>query len=113
MSQSRFEYVRLYEQPDAFLPNTFLVLRIDGHAFHKSVERCPCPATLCLGRSSQHVCRFSDMHSFRKPNDERALRLMDRAGRAVMEEYTDIVLGFGESDEFRCVSRSYHRGRRA
>ncbi|QRW26057.1 tRNA(His) guanylyltransferase [Rhizoctonia solani] len=60
-------------------PNTHLVLRIDGHAFHK----------------------FSDAHGFQKPNDERALKLMDHAAQTVMEEYPDIVLGFGESDEFR------------
>ena len=29
---------------------------------------------------------------------------MDHAARDVMEEYPDIVLGFGESDEFRFVS---------
>jgi tRNA(His) 5'-end guanylyltransferase len=47
--------------------------------------------------------RFSDLHGFAKPNDERALRLMDHAARDVMQEYKDIVLGFGESDEFRCA----------
>jgi len=36
-----------------------------------------------------------------KPNDERALKLMDHAARVVMEEYNDILLAFGESDEFR------------
>ena len=29
---------------------------------------------------------------------------MDRAARCVMEEFSDIVLGFGESDEFRCLA---------
>ena len=47
------------------------------------------------------INRFSDAHGFRKPNDERALQLMDKAAQTVMEEYPDIVLGFGESDEFR------------
>jgi len=50
--------------------------------------------------------RFSDMHQFEKPNDERALQLMDHAARDVMEQYKDIVLAFGESDEFRCISES-------
>ena len=36
-----------------------------------------------------------------KPNDERALKLMDHAAQDVMTEYKDIVLAFGESDEFR------------
>lgn len=47
------------------------------------------------------VIRFSDSHGFAKPNDERALKLMDHAARIVMEEFTDITLAFGESDEFR------------
>jgi len=46
---------------------------------------------------------FSENHNFVKPNDSRALELMDHAARNVMEEYPDIVLGFGESDEFRSV----------
>jgi tRNA(His) guanylyltransferase len=47
------------------------------------------------------MLRFSDAHSFVKPNDVRALDLMDRAARAVMDEYSDVVMGFGESDEYR------------
>ncbi|KDN34036.1 hypothetical protein RSAG8_12869, partial [Rhizoctonia solani AG-8 WAC10335] len=78
MANTRFQYVRAFELPDPLLPHTHLVLRIDGHAFHK----------------------FSDAHGFRKPNDERALQLMDKAAQTVMEEYPDILLGFGESDEF-------------
>jgi len=47
------------------------------------------------------VHRFSEEHGFAKPNDERALQLMDHAAKDVMSEYKDIVLAFGESDEFR------------
>ncbi|KAG9096621.1 tRNA-His guanylyltransferase [Ceratobasidium sp. UAMH 11750] len=83
MANSRFAYVRSFELPDPLLPNTYIVLRIDGHAFHK----------------------FSDAHGFQKPNDERALCLMDKAAQTLMEEYPDIVLAFGESDEFRCAVR--------
>ncbi|KAG8739855.1 tRNA-His guanylyltransferase [Ceratobasidium sp. 414] len=78
MANSRFAYVRSFELPDPLLPNTHIVLRIDGHAFHK----------------------FSDAHGFQKPNDKRALCLMDKAAQTLMEEYPDIVLAFGESDEF-------------
>lgn len=46
---------------------------------------------------------FSDDHGFKKPNDERALQVMDTAAKRVMEQFTDIVLAFGESDEFRSV----------
>jgi len=48
--------------------------------------------------------RFSDTHNFEKPNDVRALELMDKAAMAVMSEYKDVVLAFGESDEYRCAS---------
>lgn len=47
--------------------------------------------------------RFSETHGFEKPNDERALKLMDYAACAVMSEYPDIILAYGESDEYRCV----------
>ena len=50
--------------------------------------------------------RFSEKHEFTKPNDVRALQLMDHAARNVMEEYPDIILAFGESDEYRLVSQS-------
>jgi tRNA(His) 5'-end guanylyltransferase len=45
--------------------------------------------------------RFSDAHGFAKPNDKAALDLMDRAAKRVMEEVPDVVVGFGESDEYR------------
>jgi len=79
MAGSRYEYVKKFELPDPILPGTFMILRIDGHAFH----------------------RFSADHDFAKPNDEGALQLMDHAARDVMHEFKDIVLAFGESDEFR------------
>ncbi|EMD31300.1 hypothetical protein CERSUDRAFT_109474 [Gelatoporia subvermispora B] len=91
MAGSKFAYVRNFELPDPLLPGTFMVLRLDGHAFH----------------------RLSAEHDFVKPNDERALQLMDHAARDVMNEFKDIVLAFGESDEysflFRRSSNVYNR----
>ena len=52
------------------------------------------------------ISSFSDEHGFKKPNDERALKLMDHAARDVMTEYKDILLAFGESDEFRYKLRN-------
>ncbi|KAI0705792.1 tRNAHis guanylyltransferase [Cerioporus squamosus] len=83
MAGSKFAYVRNFELPDPLLPGTFMVLRIDGHAFH----------------------RLSQEHNFAKPNDERALQLMDHAARDVMNEFKDIVLAFGESDEYSFLFR--------
>ena len=84
MAGSRFAYVRNFELPDPLLPDTYLVVRLDGHSFH----------------------RFSDTHNFVKPNDERALKLMDHAARALMDEFKDVTLAFGQSDEFRCFSQA-------
>lgn len=83
MANSKYAYVRDFELPDPLLPGVFMVLRIDGHSFH----------------------RFSEKHNFAKPNDVRALQLMDHAAQDLMEEYPDVVLGFGESDEFSFLLR--------
>lgn len=40
---NRFEYVKTFEQPDILLPNTWIVVRIDGRGFHKSVSSIPHP----------------------------------------------------------------------
>lgn len=45
--------------------------------------------------------RFSATHEFAKPNDKRALDLMDRAAKHVMTEMADVTVAFGESDEYR------------
>lgn len=100
MAGSRFRYVRSFELPDPLLPDTYIVLRIDGHSFHRQFPNpSPC-LTYFLNMESY---RFSEEHEFTKPNDVRALRLMDEAASSVMETFTDITLAFGESDEFRRV----------
>jgi len=81
MAKSRYEYVRLFEQADALLPNTFLVVRIDGRAF----------------------TNFTSDHAFRKPNDPRGLSLMNAAARAVMDQFSDVFLAYGQSDEYSFV----------
>lgn len=35
MAGSKFAYVRNFELPDPLLPETYIVLRIDGHSFHR------------------------------------------------------------------------------
>ena len=81
MANSRFGYVRDYELSDALLPGTFLVVRLDGKGFH----------------------RFADQHAFEKPNDRRALDLINAAAMRTMESETlrqHVLLAFGESDEY-------------
>lgn len=65
------------------LPSTYIVMRIDGRGFH----------------------RFSDQYEFTKPNDLRALRLMNEAAKVVMHELTDVVIAYGDSDEYSFVLR--------
>lgn len=37
-NDSRYEYVKSFERDDILLPNTWIVIRIDGRGFHKSVS---------------------------------------------------------------------------
>ncbi|KAK3310242.1 Thg1 C terminal domain-containing protein, partial [Chaetomium strumarium] len=73
----RYEYVKQFEQPDKLLPNTWIVIRVDGRGF----------------------TNFATKYGFEKPNDRRALELMNTAARAVMSELPDITIAYGVSDE--------------
>ncbi|KAK9321954.1 Thg1 C terminal domain-containing protein [Lipomyces orientalis] len=83
MAKSRFEYVRTYEQDGMLLPNTYIVIRLDGRGFH----------------------RFADRYHFGKPNDKRALCLMNAAAKQVMGQIPDIAGAYGQSDEYSFVLR--------
>lgn len=37
MAKSQFEYVRAFEEQDSSLPNTWMVVRLDGRGFHRFV----------------------------------------------------------------------------
>ncbi|KAM4586316.1 putative tRNA(His) guanylyltransferase isoform 1-T2 [Fundulus diaphanus] len=81
MAKSKFEYVRSFETDDTCLRNCYIVVRLDGRNFHK----------------------FAEQHRFTKPNDDRALGLMSRSARSVMEELEDVVVAYGQSDEFSFI----------
>ncbi|KAI0397390.1 tRNA guanylyltransferase [Xylariaceae sp. FL0594] len=81
MANSRFEYVKQFEQNDNLLPNTWIVIRIDGRGFTK----------LCA------------KYKLDKPNDRRALDLMNAAAKAVVTELPDITIAYGVSDEYSFV----------
>ena len=50
------------------------------------------------------VLRFSEEHGFKKPNDERALSLMNACGKGVMRACKgEVMLGYGQSDEYSFV----------
>ncbi|KAK0060199.1 tRNA(His) guanylyltransferase isoform X2 [Biomphalaria pfeifferi] len=81
MAKSKFDYVRQFEIDDPCLPNCWIVIRIDGKGFHK----------------------FTEAHNYMKPNDERGLGLMSCAAQRVMNEFKEIVLAYGQSDEYSFV----------
>ncbi|KAG6053877.1 Glucose-responsive transcription factor [Claviceps sp. LM77 group G4] len=81
MANSKFEYVRNFEQTDSLLPNTWIVVRIDGRAFTKMCAK----------------------YGFKKPNDRRALDLMNAAAKAVVTDLPESVIAYGVSDEYSFV----------
>lgn len=81
MAKSRYEYVKGFELDDRILPQTFIVVRVDGRGFS----------------------RFTDAHSYIKPNDARGLALMAQCAAAIMRDWGEAVLAFGHSDEFSFV----------
>lgn len=81
MAKSKYEYVKDFEMDDQLLKNCWIVVRIDGKNFHK----------------------FADSHDFNKPNDERALNLMNKAALTVMKEFHDITISYGQSDEYSFI----------
>lgn len=84
MAGTKFAYVRNFELPDSALPETYLIVRIDGKGFHK----------------------FSKAHDFDKPNDPVALELMNVAAQYVMTQLKgQVSLAFGESDEYSFLLR--------
>ncbi|CAG2180191.1 unnamed protein product, partial [Oppiella nova] len=86
MSQSKYEYVRTYEEPtdNVLLKDCYIVVRVDGHKFHK----------------------FSKCHDLFKPNDKRCLDLMNESAKHVMRAFfPNIVMAYGQSDEFSFIIR--------
>jgi len=78
MANTRFQYVKKFETYDTILLNCYFVIRIDGKGFTE----------------------FCDLHGFEKPNDLRALKLMNKSAKHVMKNFTDIIISYGESDEY-------------
>ncbi len=83
MANSYYEYVRGFEAESPCLPNTWIVVRIDGQTFHK----------------------FAEKHEFERPNDASALGLANAAARRVMRQQAGIVMAYGVSDEYSFIFR--------
>lgn len=56
---------------------------------------------MAAGSTDMAAGRLSAKYGLEKPNDRRALELMNAAAVALMKEMPDISLGYGISDEFR------------
>lgn len=63
------------------------------------------PAQLNLG-ADVWLDRLSDKYKFEKPNDRRALDLMNAAAVSVMKDLPDLIIAYGVSDEYRFVVQS-------
>ncbi|WPH04850.1 tRNAHis guanylyltransferase [Acrodontium crateriforme] len=81
MANTEFGYVRSFEQWDALPPSNWIVVRIDGRGFTK-------------------LCKKYD---FAKPNDTRAIALMNSAAEQVVRSFVDVVLAYGQSDEYSFI----------
>lgn len=80
MANSKYEYVKLFEVDDEVMLPNLIVVRVDGVDFR----------------------RFSEVHGFVKPNDEKALELMNCCAMATMEMFSDVIFSYGFNDEYRC-----------
>lgn len=54
-------------------------------------------------RLNLNPARFANKYSFEKPNDRRALDLMNEAAKIVMTELPELIIAYGISDEYRCA----------
>lgn len=81
MANSKFSYVREFEHSTVLLPNTYIMVRIDGRGFTS----------------------FCDANGFQKPNDIRGINLMVKSAKEVMKSFNEIVIAYGDSDEFSFV----------
>ena len=81
MANSEYEYVRNFEQWDALPPSNWIVVRVDGRGFSKLCKK----------------------YEFEKPNDKRALDLMNAAATEVVRSLVNVVLAYGQSDEYSFV----------
>lgn len=83
MAKSRFEYVKQFERENFLLPETHILVRVDGKGFHK----------------------FSEEYKFEKPNDQLALLVMNTAASKLMAQFPDILMAYGDSDEYSFLLR--------
>lgn len=83
MANSKFSYVKLYEEEKIILLNCYFVLRIDGTGFKNFVK----------------------VHGYEKPNDINGIKLMNECALEIIRTYDEIDLCYGHSDEYSFLFR--------
>ncbi|GAW79369.1 hypothetical protein, conserved [Plasmodium gonderi] len=83
MANSKFAYVKQFEEEKRILLNCYFIVRIDGSDFKK----------------------FTKTHVYTKPNDIRGLNLMNSCAKKVMNKFDEIDLAYGHSDEYSFLFR--------
>jgi tRNA(His) guanylyltransferase len=83
MACSKYEYVKKFEDKTVALLQTYIVVRIDVIFY------------VIQGRG---FTKFCQAHNFKKPNDLRAIKLMNAAAEHVCTTFTEIFLAYGQSD---------------
>ncbi|XP_075084411.1 tRNA(His) guanylyltransferase 1-like isoform X2 [Nicotiana tabacum] len=81
MANSKYEYVKCFEAEDEVMYPNIIVVQIDGREFGS----------------------FSEKQGFEKPNDEKALNLMNACAIKVLENFSDVIFAYGFSDEYSFV----------
>ncbi|XP_041998461.1 tRNA(His) guanylyltransferase 2-like isoform X1 [Salvia splendens] len=91
MANSKYEYVKSFEVQDVIMP----------------------PYTIIIYVHARDFCRFSEVHEFEKPNDVKALELMNECAIAVMEQFPDVIFSYGCAGEhsfiFQKKTKFYER----
>jgi len=67
------------------------------------IRRLPCCNWIVVHISTCQFDQFLLIHSFDKPNDETALSLMNASASLMMEQFPDIIFGYGFSNEYSFV----------
>ncbi|SOV13035.1 tRNAHis guanylyltransferase, putative [Plasmodium gaboni] len=78
MANSKFSYVKLFEEERKILLNCYFIVRIDGCDFK----------------------HFVKAHNYNKPNDIEGLNLMNECALDILKKFDDIDLCYGHSDEY-------------
>ncbi|KAF2858247.1 tRNAHis guanylyltransferase [Piedraia hortae CBS 480.64] len=81
MANSSYAYVRAFESPDSLPLGNIIAIRLDGRGFTSLTKK----------------------YHFTKPNDARALNLMNSCAASLLRSIPEIALAYGQSDEYTFI----------